>query len=285
MMVRRAKQPKPCGCRTGPRSSGVVLVLTTLARATWSSDFRGKARIVKALPLHGRRVFQLPWGRMELVLDDLPQREMAFGAFERSEVAIAQRWIPPGGVALDVGSHVGFYTVLFASLVGPTGRVVGVEPVPANFAVLERNVNLNRFGWVDLLHAAASDRTGTGRLSTQLGQTALGSLELQREGTAIDVPLVRLDAYLRERGIDHLSFVKMDVEGHELTVLHGIEDFLAPADGPVLMVEMLPGRDRIWAEIVRWLERLGYEPSYLRGRGGKLRPNAFFFKRAHLAAG
>jgi FkbM family methyltransferase len=220
---------------------------------------------------------------MELDLGDLPQREMAFGAFEPREVAIARRWISEGGVALDVGAHVGFYTVLFARLVGPAGRVIGVEPVPANFAVLERNVSLNEFGWVDLLHAAASDRTGTGQLSTQLGQTALGSLELQREGTAIDVPLVRLDAYLRERGVDHLSFVKMDVEGHELTVLHGIEEFLAPTDGPVLMVEMLPGRERIWDEILRWLKRLGYEPTYLRGRGGALRPNAFFFKRAHLA--
>ncbi|MGH2687005.1 MAG: FkbM family methyltransferase [Actinomycetota bacterium] len=239
---------------------------------------------MKLLPLHGRRVFELPWGRMELALDDLPQREMAFGAFERSEVAIARRWIPEGGVALDVGAHVGFYTVLFASLVGPTGRVIGVEPVSFNFAALERNVNLNEFGWVDLVHAAASDHTGTGQLSTQTGQTALGSLDLQREGTAIDVPLVRLDEYLRDRGVDHLTFVKIDVEGHERAVLRGIEDLLGPADGPVLMVEMLPGREEIWAEIIRWLERLGYEPTYLRDRAGQLRPNAFFFKRSHLSA-
>ncbi len=259
-------------------------MLTAIARATWSADFRGKSRIVKTLQLHGRRVFRLPWGRMELDLDDLPQREMAFGAFERTEVAIARRWIPRGGVALDVGAHVGFYTVLFAHLVGPTGRVFGVEPVSPNFAVLERNVNLNELGWVDLLHAAASDRTGTGLLSTQEGQTALGSLNLQRAGSSIDVPLVRLDGYLRDRGIDHLTFVKIDVEGHELPVLRGIEDFLEPADGPVLMVEMLADREQIWAEIVRWLERLGYEPTYLLDRAGRLRPNAFFFKRFHLSA-
>jgi FkbM family methyltransferase len=253
-------------------------MIESVARATWALDFRGKARLIRALPVHGRRQFRLPWGAMELDLDQRTQRDMAFGIYDRREIRLVQHLVREGQVALDVGAHVGFYTVLLGSLVGPAGRVVAVEPVPSNFAALQRNVALNSFDGVHLVQAAASERNGTARLSTQEGETGWGSLEISRSGPAVEVGTIRLDEYLNDLGVASLGFAKIDVEGHELSVLRGLEKFLDSPGGPSLMVEMLAERAESSAATLSWLKDRGYLPKYVKGRAGRLRHNVFFEK-------
>jgi FkbM family methyltransferase len=256
-------------------------MLTSFAQAMWKSDFRGKSRLVRALPIHGRRVFRLPWGEMELDLDDPGQRQMAFGGFERTEARIVRELVTPGMTVLDVGAHVGFYTLLMGDEVGPSGSVIAVEPFPENATNLRRNVGRNHLDQVTVLEVAASDRNVRSRLSVQPGRSGWGSLEIDREGGHVEVSLLRLDHYLRERHIRRVGFIKIDVEGHELQVLRGLGEYLQPMDGPILMVEKLVGRDEFWQDILVLLGSIDYEPVYLRGRAGQLRHNVFFRKPAH----
>jgi FkbM family methyltransferase len=256
-------------------------MLEMVARMMWRIDFRGKSRLVRAFPAHGRHVFRLPWGLMELDLDDSGQRQMAFGSFERTEARIARRLISQGMTTLDIGAHVGFYSLLMAHEVGPSGNVIAVEPVPANVAVLTRNLERNGLARVSVLEAAASDTARRARLSVQPERSGWGSLEIEREGGHIDVPAVRMDEYLLERRIQQVGFIKIDVEGHELSVLRGLGEYLAPSEGPMLMVERLAGRNDTWEEILAFLGGLGYQPIYLRGRAGLPRHNVFFRKETH----
>ena len=68
-----------------------------------------------------------------------------------------KRCVRPGMTVFDVGANKGQMALLFASLVGASGRVVAFEPAPAEFSSLERNVRINRLTHVRLLQVAASD--------------------------------------------------------------------------------------------------------------------------------
>src|SRR2546428_1017603 len=132
-----------------------------------------------AAPLRGRglrrlipladRVDRLLRGRLEegvenvyghrMILDRLDSLGIRSGPYEyfASQILI-KRLVRPGWVVADVGAHIGYYTVLFADLVGPRGRVYAYEPDHANFALLYRNVRLNRYRNVFLERAAIADR-------------------------------------------------------------------------------------------------------------------------------
>ena len=82
------------------------------------------------------------------------------GCFEPFQTELVVNEVRPGDVAIDLGAHIGYYTLLLARLVGPTGRVLAFEPDPDNFALLSRNVEMNGYANVELFNAAASDRPG-----------------------------------------------------------------------------------------------------------------------------
>src|SRR5207249_2412898 len=75
------------------------------------------------------------------------------------------RWIDerlsPGDTFIDVGANIGYYSLLAARRVGPTGSVVAIEPSPKTFRALEANLAQNRLKNVRTVNAAVSDRQAT----------------------------------------------------------------------------------------------------------------------------
>lgn len=67
------------------------------------------------------------------------------GSYEIAKQKKIVELVRPGMVCWDVGAHVGFYTLLFAELVGPKGRVFAFEPVSSNLALLRRHVEMNGY--------------------------------------------------------------------------------------------------------------------------------------------
>ena len=144
------------------------------------------------------------------------------GTYEREQTRLFQRHLRPGGTVLDVGAHVGYYTLLSSVLVGDAGRVHAFEPNPANAEFLLRHVQINRRANVRVEQAAVSDRAGTARFEFGTGS---GTGHLAEAG-ALEVRTVRLDDHCAEHGLAP-SAVKIDVEGAELSVLEGGRDTLA----------------------------------------------------------
>ena len=68
------------------------------------------------------------------------------GSYEYEKRRAFEQTISAGNIVFDVGAHVGFYTLLASTLVGPTGRVVAFEPAPRNLRYLKEHLRLNRFG-------------------------------------------------------------------------------------------------------------------------------------------
>jgi hypothetical protein len=88
------------------------------------------------------------------------------GTCDPDEQRLLVKHLHPGGVYYDLGANIGFFSLLAARLVGPTGHVVAFEPSPVNAAQLQRNIDLNGFTNITLVEAAVSSKTGFAQLDT-----------------------------------------------------------------------------------------------------------------------
>lgn len=143
------------------------------------------------------------------------------GTYEREQTALFEQFIRPGATVLDVGAHVGYYTLLSAVLAGPSGRVHAFEPNPQNADFLRRHVAINRLETVRVEQAAVSERAGTARFDFGTGS---GTGHLAVAG-ALEVRTLRLDEYVAEHALAPTA-IKVDVEGAEMNVLLGARETL-----------------------------------------------------------
>lgn len=197
---------------------------------------------VLAGPLRGAWWYPASGGKVLRVL---------VGTYEPEQVARFHEHLTEGATFLDVGAHVGFYTVLGARLVGPAGSVWAFEPEPTNARWLRKHVSANRLDQVEVRELAVSASAGVARFG---GGTGTGTGRLAEEGD-IQVQTVDLDGFCHERGV-RPDAIKIDVEGAEADVLTGGSDMLAEAR-PVIFLSVHGGgpRDRC----VDILQGLGYE--------------------------
>lgn len=123
-----------------------------------------------------------------------------------------------GDVVYDIGAHVGLYTLLSSSRVGPEGHVYAFEPSPKNVGYLKRHIQLNGLRNCTVVEAAVSDRTGSGRFDPT-EHTSAGRLSDSGEMT---VRTLSLDEFVfASPGRLPPTAIKIDAEGAELEVLRG----------------------------------------------------------------
>jgi FkbM family methyltransferase len=137
-------------------------------------------------------------------------------------------YLRPGHAVWDVGANIGWFSLLAARAVGQLGTVTAFEPSVTNASWLQRNAARNGLQ-VTVVCAAVSDAPGWARFD---GSTSLGGRLISSGGDV--VPTVTLDEWAAEHGSP--AFVKIDVEGAELSVLTGGKRLLASAR-PVILCE------------------------------------------------
>ena len=189
-------------------------------------EFRGKRRLLgRFVPTKGTRAANVHGALMELDLADEIQRAIYLGSVGPEEVAAVRRSLPVGGTMIDVGANVGFFTALACSRVGPSGRVLAFEPSGHVFTRLARTVETSPLKQVELFQVALSDRDGT--LNLSIPPRSIGNHSptfADVDGwEKLEVPIGRLDDYVRRLTIDTVDLLKIDVEGHEPRVLAGAE--------------------------------------------------------------
>jgi len=189
---------------------------------------------------------------MLLDLDDYVQRKIWYRCFEPAQSRVARRLISPGDTVVDVGAHVGFYTLLFARLVGPSGTVHAFEPVMGD--ALERNIELNGYDNVVVHRVAVGAKAGRVRLDNPAAGFSSGNWQRSDRRDTREVAQVALDDCLDE----HIAFMKIDVEGMEPEVIEGLSRSLADGRVDTLMVEI--ARDFVSdpASVVEPLSARGY---------------------------
>lgn len=143
---------------------------------------------------------------------------------------------------LDVGAHVGLYSLL-AAAENPRRNVYAFEPVPEIASILRRNREINQLANLHIEVSAVSDRVGEAELAIPYeGVPTSSSLRkgFRDPRRLIRVPTVTLDQFAESRGIARVDLVKIDTETTEPDVLVG-GGRLLDRDEPAIICEVLAG--------------------------------------------
>ncbi len=202
----------------------------------------------------------------------------AFLSDGEREVRELPSLVQAGTIAVDVGAHIGSYTYALCQHVGSTGKVIAVEPIPDLARMLVRAAAHLKLP-ITVLNCALSSTTGEADLLVPMnrGKRVLGFATLERRtvpGKFYHVPMRRLDDICQDQ-TGRISFIKIDVEGHELHVLRGGVETLQ-RHRPNLLIEIEQRHSSVpISETFRFLTSLGYEGEFLDPGGRHLPLDAF----------
>jgi len=182
--------------------------------------------------------------------------------------AIAKH-LSAGSVFVDVGAHIGYYSLKAAPVVGPGGHVIAVEPNPPTIRELEDNIRASgASAIISVQPVACSDTEATLDLFAaprrNTGQSSLSKSNASQTGQDVATYHVRarpLDDIIHDTGVSRVDVVKIDVEGAEMLVLKGSVNTLARYH-PMVIVELIDAQLRSMgsseAEVRAFMQAHGY---------------------------
>lgn len=198
--------------------------------------------------------------------DQISRAVFSHGCYEPHLTSLVLPFLKPGMIVFDIGANIGYYTVLMARRVGPTGAVHAFEINDKVIDLLDENIQFANARNVKLVKRAVAGTTGQREFFVPaVGDEAEGSLKKSERYdavTTVKVPSVSLDDYVQEQKIEKVDFIKIDVEGAEYEVFEGAKKLLSSDQKPVIMFEAL---DSVctnfgvhWLDVVEKLKSFGY---------------------------
>jgi FkbM family methyltransferase len=159
-----------------------------------------------------------------------------------------------GDIVVDIGAHMGRYTIPSSRSVGESGKVIAFEAHPYNFRILQHNLKLNKLTNVTTLNRAVYSKKANLKLylpDEDQGYTMHHSVMTNYLSTKynneieqkyIEVEADTLDNLLKSRGITTVNWIKIDVEGAEYEVLNGAREILS-TNNPISILVEVHGKD------------------------------------------
>jgi FkbM family methyltransferase len=264
-----------------PNPAEMPLIEAAASSATTMRDF-----LRRMIALFDRQTVGTPisvrFGQQDLTTVDLGDFRMllndsdfavsapiiAAKAYEPHLTSFIREHVKPGMTAVDIGANVGFFSMLLATLVGQSGRVLSFEPNTENCRLILLSAENNGFRNIKLFPLALSKEQGSMFFTPAVGSNGVrlpNKTETLLDPNCIVVPCDRLDNLVYGR----VDFIKIDVEGAEYLALSGAESILR-RDRPIVTtefsLEMLPRQSEIKGpDFLRWMTGLGYR-LFLLGR-------------------
>jgi FkbM family methyltransferase len=230
---------------TGRLRNGATHLITGMPedrRAELAARARGgsarRALLTRASRWYGRAPVPIAGGlghllyvsTADLPLDHAHAGLIVRGTLEPPVQEALRRLLAPGAVFYDVGANIGFFTILGARLVGPEGRVVAFEPVPACARAVAHNIALNEFAHAEIREEAVGARSGTDRLLV-VGEASWSHLASTGRHAdvrdEIEVKVVAIDELVAAGKIPPPDVLKIDTEGAELQAIEGMRATIA----------------------------------------------------------
>lgn len=157
--------------------------------------------------------------------------------------------LKPGDTFIDIGAHVGYFSMLASALVGPIGSVFSFEPDQSNFAHLLDHIEVNNATNVRPVHMAVgakpaiaeffvnADNDG-GHALWEVGRHPFNEQTRAGKGTTRKVFVTSLDTFFAERDMSNLRAIKIDAEGAEFAILVGARNLLKKHHVPFVIAEV-----------------------------------------------
>jgi FkbM family methyltransferase len=252
-----------------PYEAVSVPFAAAVASYWWRHRLRGATLVSRACAaLLRRRDCRLRVGNDVLLLpfaDPIAFLYLAGGVLNTFCVGALRQVVRPGAVVYDIGANYGLFGWQAIGPVGPEGRVVLFEPNPVVAERLRDNLVANDVANATVVEKAVSDREGTAELLAPVGRQS-GLATVDPTGQARPgwrrcvVATVSVDEFARQSGL-WPSVLKLDVEGHELSVLRGAEGTLAQCHPVVLLEFEILAREpdgETARQVLALLQRHGY---------------------------
>ena len=174
--------------------------------------------------------------------DKYPPISMVSGTYERKTTELIYNTVMPSMVAVDIGAHVGYFSLLLGKLVGRSGKVYSFEPEPDNHSLLRENIRMNGYENIVAINKAVSNVSGFAQLlisGLDNGRNSFYANDLPTVGSVV-VETITLDDYMVEQGSPTVDLIKIDVEGSEFIVWQGMTNLLDRCNDLKIIMEMNP---------------------------------------------
>jgi FkbM family methyltransferase len=161
--------------------------------------------------------------------------------YELPNFSFFKKMCKPGMNIIDIGAHVGLYSVFMQKLSG--GNVYSFEPTPSTVAILKKTIALNKAASnIEVIEAAVSDTTGKAHFKIDRQPASVSNSLVRYKRTenleTCEVDVISIDDFVAQRKIK-IDFIKIDAEGAELGVLRGAENTLLD-QRPVMILALHP---------------------------------------------
>lgn len=176
-----------------------------------------------------------------------------------------KKYVGPGMYVVDIGSNIGYYAILAASLVGRGGKVLAIEPEARNYQLLKFNIEANAMQNIETLQCAVADYDGVGTFYIRKASNVHSLIASYGPVvSSVTVEVRKLDSLLKKLDFPQVDLIRMDIEGGEIKAVKGMRQTLKQYK-PRLLIELhcdAVGTDSI-VKLIRDLEGLGYIPEYV----------------------
>ena len=215
--------------------------------------------------VHGNEMFLDKWDALDLSIN---------GVYNDFDTKVVKEHIKLGDKVIDVGAHIGYFSLLFSKLVGEKGNVYSFEPEPKNIKLLKKNIAVNNIQNITLEPHPVSNINENCKL--YVGQFTSGANRIYRpdrtmelyEKDTINIQTLVLDDYFSKLNLTNkIDFVKIDAEGSELRILQGMSKILRENKNLKIFIEFM--RDTLEEagsdpeELLNLLEREGFKIYYV----------------------
>lgn len=180
--------------------------------------------------------------KFELHLSDRVQSGIYYDFYEPTITKIFEKNLKKGDVVIDVGGNIGYYSLLSAKIVGPTGRVYSFEPMSLANERFKKNIQFNGFNNIILEKKGVSNRPEKKRIFFE-NEYIVGKHAEQTKENSEQIDFVSIDSYVKDKKIDRIDFLKIDTDGYDFKVLKGAINSIQKFYPKVITAEISPNDD------------------------------------------
>lgn len=171
------------------------------------------------------------------------------GEWELAETQIFRSFVRQGMTVVDIGANIGYYSLIAARLVGPTGKVFAFEPSPRNVTFLKRNIAANGYRNITVIPKAVTDYSGITQFDIDPASSGTHRISPSKgRSNSILAETISLDDYFTGHAArdTRVDFIKMDAEGAEPAILAGMRQLLERNPKVELLTEFSPAAIRMF---------------------------------------